>query len=439
MAARLFSGFALLFACCSLASAFEPGDLVVARRDVPILNSGQKVDQIGPGQVLAVVETDGAKLRVSRGRPGWIDAADAIALRDAETFFSKPFATGAGARDYLSRGTVRLALEKHDEGIADLKKAVEMANEPGDYLESLGYAQLAANQQPAAIETFSLAIHDQPDSAPALMGRGLAYYQVGQNQNAYRDLFKAIELQPQHAFPRKYVGALLHDLGKLDRARTQLDFAVKLDPYDVFIRKALGRLLFDQGDYEAALGEFNAATRLDAKDIEAVAGRGVVQHAIGIDLASAEADFITAIKLVVHREDHAFLWSNLGQVQIELGKFPDAKTNLDKAIELEPNFNEARSHRAWLIAERFSSDEQLIERAKNDLKKVMASQEPRTFWVYQAVARVNMALGNYSGALTYQRLAFAEVKKSGPPRFVAIAEADLKRYASNLSQVGIKR
>ena len=222
-----------------------------------------------------------------------------IPLVDAEAYFSKPFATGAGARDYLSRGNVRIALGKHDEGIADLKKAVRMANDPSDYLESLGYAQLAAHDQPAAIETFSQSIEEDARSAPALMGRGLAYYQAGQNENAYRDLAKAIELQSQHAFPRKYIGALLHDLGKLDLARTQLDFAVKLDPYDVFIHKSLGRLMFDQADYAAALEEFSVAIKLDAKDIEAIVGRGVVKHAIGNDLAGAESDFTTASKLTV--------------------------------------------------------------------------------------------------------------------------------------------
>ncbi|GAA5506167.1 tetratricopeptide repeat protein [Novipirellula caenicola] len=431
---RVKAVVALVLAClnANFAFALEQGDLVAARRDVSIVQNAKSVDQAGAGQVLKVLQVNGSKILVSRGRPGWLAIEDVVKLDAAEAFFSKPFATGANARDYLSRGTVRMAIGKHAEGIADLKKALKIANSPGDYLEPLAYAQITAQDQPAAIATFTRGIQDDPKSVPAWMGRGLAYYQVGQNQNALDDFTKAIQLDPNHAFSRKYMGALQHDLGNVDSARKQLDLAVKLDPHDGFARKARGRVLYDQTDYAAALEDFSMAVTLDAADGEAVAGRGVVRLAIGDELAAAEADFKAAIELEMYPEENAYLWSNLGQVQTELGKFDEAERNLDRAIELAPKMNEARSHRAYLLATH-SPDAARIAAAKADVQSVFASREPRTYWDYRALAAVNAAMGDYARAAKHMTLGEAIVRSTGPVRFVEPTVVLRKSYDQKLT------
>lgn len=419
--------FSLVLVFAQPLLAFQQGELVAARADLTLVVEGQDADRIGPGQVLSILRVDGDRLWVSRGRPGWIAADGVIALDQAEAFFNKPFATGAGSRDYLARGTIRIALGKHELAIADMEKAIELANEPGEFLEPLGYAQLAAQRQPAAIESFTKALQDEPESAPALMGRGLAYYQVGQNQNAITDLTKAIELNPDHGFPHKYLGALYHDLGKLEQAKEHLDVAAKIDAYDVFTRKARGRLMFDQGNYPGSLREFGIAVSIDPKDIEALAGRGVVLHAIGVNLKEAAEDFARAIELAEKTLEDAYLWSNLGQAQIELGDYEQALKNLNKAIELDSQFTEAHSHRAFLLASQ-DSDAAKIEQAKADVKAVFATNEPRTFWDYRALAAVNAKLGDYGRAAKYQSLAEAILRKTGPPRFLDPAVAVREGY-----------
>ncbi|GAA4457384.1 tetratricopeptide repeat protein [Novipirellula rosea] len=434
MGVKAVVGAVLVCLNASLAFALEPGDLVAARRDLSIVDNAKNVDQAGAGQVLKVLEVNGSKILVSRGRPGWVPVADVIELDAAEAFFSKPFATGANARDYLSRGTVRMSLGKHAEGITDLKKAVEIANSPGDYLEPLAYAQITAQDQPAAIATFTRAIQDDPKSVPAWMGRGLAYYQVGQNQNALDDFTKAIQLDPNHAFSRKYMGALLHDLGNIDSARKQLDLAVKLDPHDGFARKARGRVLYDQADYAAALNDFSIAVTLDAADGEAVAGRGVVRLAIGSELTAAESDFKTAIELEKYPEENAYLWSNLGQVQTELRKFDDAERNLDRAIELDPSLNEARSHRAYLLATHLP-DAARVAAAKADVQLVFASRETKTFWDYRSLAAVNAAMGDYARAAKHMALGEAIVRTTGPVRFAKPAVVLRESFEQKLTPV----
>jgi tetratricopeptide (TPR) repeat protein len=260
------------------------------------------------------------------------------------------------------------------------------------------------------------------------MGRGLAFYQVGQYRNAIDDLNRAIELESDHAFPRKYLGALYHDLGKLELAKQQLDLAIKLDNHDTFARKARGRLLFDQGDYQASLRDFAVAVKIDPSDVEAITGQGVVRHAIGGDLFRAEADFRKAIELAGDSIENAYLWSNLGQTQMELGQTDDALSSLTRAIELDPAFAEARSHRAYLLATTRGSETANLEQAKDDVRAVFASNQTKTYWDYRAVAAINAAEGDYERAVKHQRIAESIVRKTGPRRFIQSAEETRASY-----------
>ncbi|MEM8671667.1 MAG: tetratricopeptide repeat protein [Planctomycetota bacterium] len=351
-------------------------------------------------------------------------------LDEAKEFFEKRVSSNTEPQDFLALGSIMIAIGEHEKGIADLKKALELATDARGYLEPLGFAQLATNDEPSAIETFSKALLNETESVPALMGRGLAYYQVGQLENSRLDLERAIALEPKHAFPRKYLGALLHDMGTLERAEEHLDAAAKIDGYDAFTRKALGRLYYDMGKYSEALREFAIAVKLAPKDVESITGRGVIRHSIGTNLDGAEADFKLAIQLSDDSENPGYLWSNLGQVQMEVGKFADAFNSLTKAIKVDPTFMEARSHRAQLLATQLPNDLKRIEQAKGDVQIVFQSPGPRTFWDYRALAAVNAALGDYERAVKYQGHAEKALRKSGPKRFQAPASQTMSEFLS---------
>ena len=413
-------------------TAFDIGDLVVAREALELRKNGEVRDTIGVGQIVTVHRTDDERLWVSRGKPGWINANEVLSLTDAEAYFDRPFATGANAGNYQIRGSIRIALGKQEEGLADLQRAVELSNDSMDRLEPLAYAQLKCQLHRKAIESFTKVISAKPEAASALMGRGLAFYQAGQFERSEADFELALTLEPDHSFPRKYYAAILHDSGRLQEALLQLDAALQMDPFDVFARKARGRLLFDFAEYERALADFQIAVKGDPLDIEAVAGNGVIRHALGT-LASAESDFLAAIKLAEPTADDAFLWSNLGQVRMELGSYDRARKDFAQAIKLDANFFEAMSHRAYLNAIDQSSSLAQVDQAKKDLRRVLASTGAPTYWDLRAVAAINARLGDFARAARFQQAALKKVKQSGPKRFVSIAEEALKRYRSELA------
>ncbi|MEL6109607.1 MAG: tetratricopeptide repeat protein, partial [Planctomycetota bacterium] len=358
------------------AIGFEAGELVVARETVGLRNSGSVSDTVGPGQILTVHRSEATRLWVSRGKPGWVSTDQVFGLEEAAEHFSRPFETGANARNYQIRGTIRIALGNTEEGLADLRRAVELSADPTELLESLAYAELKCQLHRQAIATFTKVIDANAKAASALMGRGLALYQAGQQNGSRSDFQRAVALEPDHSFARKYLGAILHDDGRLEEALGHLERAVEIDPFDVFARKARGRLLFDLSQYEQALSDFRVAAKGDPADVEAAAGLGVIRHAMGV-LVEAESDFVAAIELAEPTHDFAFLWSNLGQVRMERGDFTAAREALDQAIALDPHFDEARSHRAYLSAIDPESSDAGLSQAKVDLRRVLvASAEP---------------------------------------------------------------
>lgn len=411
--------------CFSPSRAAEVGSTVVAKTFTKIELQNAAVDTVGPGQLLKVLAVNGNKLQVSRGQPGWILESSVVPLDKAEQHFNRAFATGAGSADYLARGNVRIATGKINEGLADLKRAVELAgSDKLPYLEALGYGHLKAHDQVAALAAFDQALKLKA-AASTLMGRGLAYYQMGRLDEAASDFQKAIEQNAKQAFPRKYLAVVLHDQGKLPEAKQQIESALQIDPNDSFAHIAAGRLYYDLKNYDDALLMFDRALTLDRSDVEAIVGRGVVLHAIGKDLAGAKATFESAIKLSKPEIDSAYLWSNLGQVETELGLLELALKNLSQAIEIDPLLLEARSHRAWLIGKHFSDEPQKLEQAKEDLRLVFRNQsETRTFWDYRALALLNRNLGNSDLANKAEAHALS-VGDTAPKRFVDAFRASL--------------
>jgi tetratricopeptide (TPR) repeat protein len=142
----------------------------------------------------------------------------------------------------------------------------------------------------------------------------------------------------------------------------------------------------------------------------------------------AESDFKNAIALSKDSIDNAYLWSNLGQVQMEIGELSEARLNLNKAIEIEPNFSEARSHQAFLIATENSSHKDELEIAKDDLRTVFATHDARTYWDYRALAAVNVALGDFKRAAKYQAAAVTILRSAGPKRFMESAITTHEAY-----------
>ena len=114
-------------------------------------------------------------------------------------------------------------------------------------------------------------------------------------------------------------------------------------------------------------------------------------------------------------------------MQLELGKYALAFSNLSRAIELDPEFNEARSLRALLHASHQAKELFDPERSKADLRLVFQSSDERTYWDYHALAEFNAAIGDWTRAAKYQDAAVKLIERSGPSEIRRSGQTPLER------------
>lgn len=169
---------------------------------------------------------------------------------------------------------------------------------PRDDVDHLarGKAEMERENFSEAIEEFSLAIEDDPDSAEAYNLRGLAYSITGSFARAIEDCSKAIELDPDYADAYNNRGAAFSGLGEIDAAIQDYSKAIELNAEfeDGYYNR--GRAYMDLRDYDFAIADFTRAIEIDPDDASNYHARGLAYDAKG-DTDRARADFDKAVEL----------------------------------------------------------------------------------------------------------------------------------------------
>ena len=130
---------------------------------------------------------------------------------------------------YAIRGALWLQLEEYAKAVADLKKSLELQENPGvrvNYAEALRHF----GRKEDALKNLNRALEDQPDYFPALFNRGVLRYELGDNQGALEDFNKAIAVDPEAAAPYFNRAAVLWLLGKKEEAIADLDTFIAKAP-----------------------------------------------------------------------------------------------------------------------------------------------------------------------------------------------------------------
>ncbi len=130
---------------------------------------------------------------------------------------------------YAIRGALWLQLKEYAKAIADLKKSLELAEDPGvrvNYAEALR----KFGRKDDALESLDKALADQPDYFPALFNRGVLRYEMGDNEGALQDFDAAIKANPDAAAPYFNRAAVLWVLGKKKQAIADLDTFIAKAP-----------------------------------------------------------------------------------------------------------------------------------------------------------------------------------------------------------------
>ena len=154
-----------------------------------------------------------------------------------------------------------------------------------------------------------------PNNTKGIGARALIYAGEGNFLAAEQELKRAIEIAPNQATPRGMLGNVYYLQGRYDEALPLFNRAIKTfpkeDPAQSYIHLNLARIYSKRKDYPQAIKSFKRAIELSLPD--------------------------------------ALLNQELAVILAESGDLVGAKVELEKAIELKPNFAEAQYNLAIIL------------------------------------------------------------------------------------------
>jgi tetratricopeptide (TPR) repeat protein len=168
-------------------------------------------------------------------------------------------------------GTCLATLDRTDEAVAYLQRAVE--SNPGDVeaATELGNVYRWAERYPEAAVAYTAAIDalGEPTAADwrTFYFRGVSYVFADDWGSAEADFERALELSPNQPDVLNFLGYSWVDMGlHLDRAVDMIRTAVELRPRSGYIVDSLGWAYFQLGRYDEAVTALEHALELESSD-----------------------------------------------------------------------------------------------------------------------------------------------------------------------------
>jgi protein O-GlcNAc transferase len=249
---------------------------------------------------------------------------------------------GTDAEAFARRGEIAIKQKKFEEGLVDIRRAIDMSPDKPEYRVMLGKAlQEAGNLDEAAKELDAL-VKEQPEH----VGAHLAYGAVLRSQRKLDEAFelhtKAVALAGEDPMAHYELGISQFYLGNSEEAEASLKRASELGPNDAQIRYVYGEVLRNLKRYDESAQRYREALERDPDHDKAATKLGMVLTYLD---KMDEADTVLQARITRHPEDTEahFL---LGTVYEKQEKYAEAVAAYDKFLELapetDPNVKEAR-------------------------------------------------------------------------------------------------
>jgi len=229
-------------------------------------------------------------------------------------------------------GNVYSDLGRHDEAIAEYRRAIELDPDLAMAHNNLGNVYRDLGRYDEAIAAYQGAVELDPTDAYPHNGLGNVYRDLGRHEEAIAEYRRALELDPTDADYHSNLGNVYHDLGRHDEAIAAYQHAVELDPTFASPHNSLGNVYRDLGRHEEAITAYQRAAKLDPTGAGYHSNLGSVYRDLG-----RHEEAITAYRRVVELDPtYAYSHTMLGALYETLGQFDDALREYRQAAELEP-------------------------------------------------------------------------------------------------------
>jgi Flp pilus assembly protein TadD len=188
--------------------------------------------------------------------------------------------------------------------LASLEKLARSHPESALFVTTWARALAAAERHREALMIYREAASRWPRDAALAHDRAVSARHIGATSEALAAEQTALEIDPSNALAHNGLGLLLSDAGRPSDARASFERASALDPTNASYLVNLGNAASQSGDTPAAERAFRAALALDDGDVDALNGLAVLL--------------------------------------VQAGRPRDAVVMLERAVQLDPSFGEAR-------------------------------------------------------------------------------------------------
>ena len=209
-----------------------------------------------------------------------------------------------------------VALAKHDrteEAIESFLQALRIKPEYVVALNNFGTVLVNEGRLDEAVSQYEKALILKPDSAKALYNIGRVFYERESVNQAIYYFKEALKYDPEHVGAHNNLGILLSGRGELDEAMLHYNYALKINPDDPNIYWNIGGLLRKQGKLKEAVDHYTRAL---------------------VSIHMAETLTVDPV--------YAKIYNNLGLIMVEKGKLKEARILFLKAVQIDPDYQEAR-------------------------------------------------------------------------------------------------
>ena len=274
---------------------------------------------------------------------------------------------------YNILGATLNALGERKEAVAMLKKAIKITPNAASYHANLGEIERQRGNLAEARVCFLKSIEIDPNNAQAYNNLGIVYYDRKKYRDAIQSYQSAIEMNPSFAeaynnlgnahmalgdhvsamqayenallnrefYPEAYnnLGIVLREQGKLVEAEHLFRKAISQNNFYVEAYNNLAGLCSWQGQEVEALRVLGDVLKIAPRNPTAL----ILTARIQLNRGSHDAAERACNLVVSDNDANAEAMTVLGQIYHETDRYDDAIEVLEKALQKDPNFGEARN------------------------------------------------------------------------------------------------
>jgi len=301
---------------------------------------------------------------------------------------------------YLNRGYAKFSLKDYEGAIRDLNQVLSINPNCVEAYIKRAYAKYNLDDTQGAKNDFNAAIRANPNNAETYFKRAFTSFEKIDERIA--DYSKAIEINP------KYVDAL--EWRALDRAFKK-DYRGALEDYNrlTIINPRKGSYYMCRGgikdelkDYQGAISDYTKAIEINPIDASLYNDRGDIKQKLK-DYQGAIADYTKAINIDANKatDTKVFSYTSIGDIKFKLKDYQAAIKYYSKAIEIKSVSESWWYQPHWPYAKRGFVKSELGDYygAISDLNQAIEF-DPNDAGAYEYRGEYKCDLKDYQGAIT---------------------------------------